>query len=91
MSPPRWALPSTSQSRPPTLYAFLLRGLLRPHRIRGSAQEEQHALTSYHRRKLSAYDALLAAAVEDETRLARLAAGGIELDDETAMDEDDLG
>ena len=68
-----------------------LRGLLRLHRLRGSAQEEQHALTSYHRRKLSAYDALLAAAVEDETRLARLAAGGIELDDETAMDEDHLG
>ena len=64
-----------------------LRGLLRLHRLRGSATEEQDALTSYHRRKLSAYDALVAAAVEDEARLGRLASGGVD-DDARAMDED---
>ena len=56
-----------------------LDGLLRLHRLRGSPEEEQSALTSYRRRKLGAYDALVAAAAQDEARLARLAAGGLDL------------
>jgi MAternally-affected-uncoordination protein len=69
-----------------------LGGLLRLHRLRGSPAEEQNALTSYHRRKLGAHDALVAAAVEDEERLGRLAAGGIELDDGIEdMDADEVG
>ena len=42
-----------------------LGGLLRLHRLRGSPEEEQSALTSYRRRKLGAYEALRAAAADD--------------------------
>jgi MAternally-affected-uncoordination protein len=71
-----------------------LGGLLRLHRLRGSPEEEQSALTSYRRRKLSAYDALVAAAAEDEARLVRIAAGGLieplPATDVVAMDADDV-
>ena len=64
-----------------------LGGLLRLHRLRGSPEEEQSALTSYRRRKLGAYEALVAAAADDEARLVRLAAGGLEpAGDVVAMD-----
>ena len=66
-----------------------LGGLLRLHRLRGSPEEEQSALTSYRRRKLGAYEALVAAAADDEARLVRLAAGGLEpAGDVVAMDAD---
>ena len=38
-----------------------LQSLLRLHRIRGSDQEEQDALVSYHRRKIGAYQSLVRA------------------------------
>lgn len=68
-----------------------LDSLLRLHRIRGSDEEEQDALMSYHRRKASAYESLVKAALVDEDRLARITAGGIHLDremDEMEIDEE---
>ena len=65
-----------------------LQSLLRLHRLRGSGKEEQDALTSYRRRKIGAYEAILAAAEEDEERLARIAAGGLEDEDEEMSEED---
>ena len=66
-----------------------LDSLLRLHRIRGSDQEEQDALVSYHRRKASAYQSLVRAALEDEERLARITNGGIHLDDAEEMEVDE--
>jgi MAternally affected uncoordination len=46
---------------------------------------------SYHRRKASAYESLVKAALVDEDRLARITAGGIHLDremDEMEIDEE---
>ena len=65
-----------------------LQSLLRLHRLRGSSEEEQGQLTSYSRRKRGAYEAILAAATEDEERLERLAAGGFQDEDEEMSEED---
>ena len=44
---------------------------------------------SYHRRKASAYQSLVRAALEDEERLARITNGGIHLDDAEEMEVDE--
>jgi len=64
-----------------------LQSLLRLHRIRGSNKKEQDTLQSYHKRKLGAFDTVLAAATEDGERLGRLARGGAP--EEGLLDDDD--